>query len=134
ETLVARKSQAYARLTGTAPALVAGAAAFVRAASSRVRMGLVSGAQRREIEPALARAGLADRFEVILAGGDVARCQPDPAGCPPPAPRRPTRARQRVARARHGALHRRRVVARRRRTAHAHGPRSRDVRPGAAHQ
>src|SRR5438270_584058 len=80
ETLVARKSRAYARLTGTAPALVAGAAAFVRVASSRFRMGLVSGAQRREIEPALARAGLADCFEVIVAGEDVARCKPDPGG------------------------------------------------------
>jgi len=54
QALVARKSQAYARLTGTAPPLVPGAAAFVRAASGRFRMGLVSGAQRREIEPGLA--------------------------------------------------------------------------------
>src|SRR2546423_9759780 len=80
QALVARKSQAYARLTGTAPPLVPGAAAFVRAASGRFRMGLVSGAQRREIEPALARAGLADCFEVIVAGEDVPRCKPDPAG------------------------------------------------------
>ena len=80
EVLVARKSQAYARLTGTAPALVPGAAAFVRAASERFRMGLVSGAQRREIEPALAAAGLADCFEVIVAGEDVPRCKPDPGG------------------------------------------------------
>src|SRR2546423_4320254 len=80
EALVARKSQAYARLTGTAPALVPGAAAFVRAASGRFRMGLVSGAQRREIEPALAAAGLADCFEVIVAGEDVPRCKPDPGG------------------------------------------------------
>jgi beta-phosphoglucomutase len=80
ETLVARKSQAYARLTGTAPALVPGAAAFVRAASGRFHIGLVSGAQRREIEPALAAAGLADCFEVIVAGEDVPRCKPDPAG------------------------------------------------------
>src|SRR5689334_7697675 len=41
EALVARKSLAYARLTGTTPALVPGAAAFVRAASARFRMGLV---------------------------------------------------------------------------------------------
>src|SRR6266550_1842568 len=54
--------------------------AFVRAASERFRMGLVSGAQRREIEPALAAAGLADCFEVIVAGEDVPRCKPDPGG------------------------------------------------------
>jgi HAD superfamily hydrolase (TIGR01509 family) len=80
EALVTRKSQAYARLTGSAPALVPGVAAFVRAASGRFRMGLVSGAQRREIEPALAGAGLAECFEVIVAGEDVPRCKPDPAG------------------------------------------------------
>src|SRR2546429_7546240 len=51
ETLVARKSQAYARLTGTAPALVAGAAAVVRAASSPFRVGLVLGAQRPGNQP-----------------------------------------------------------------------------------
>src|SRR2546423_1570624 len=80
ETLVARKSQAYARLAGTAPALVPGAAAFVRAAGARFRLGLVSGALRREIEPGLAGAGLADCFEVVIAAEDVPRCKPDPAG------------------------------------------------------
>src|SRR4029077_11531366 len=80
EALVARKSQAYARLTGTAPALVAGAAAFVRAAIGRFRIGLVSGAQRREIEPALAAAGLAGRFEGVVGGEGGPRCKPDPGG------------------------------------------------------
>src|SRR5204862_1055208 len=73
EVLVARKSQAYARLTGTAPALVPGAAAFVRAASERFRMGLVSGAQRREIEPALAAPGPAAGVEGIAAGDAAPR-------------------------------------------------------------
>jgi HAD superfamily hydrolase (TIGR01509 family) len=80
DALVARKSQAYARLIGTTPALVPGAAAFVRAAAARFRLGLVSGAQRREIEPALAGAGLADCFAVIVAAEDVPRCKPDPVG------------------------------------------------------
>src|SRR5207253_3084613 len=133
ETLVARKSQAYARLTGTAPALVPGAAAFVRAASGRFRIGLVSGAQRREIETALAAAGLADCFEVIVAGEDVPRCKPDPAGYLA-ARTALARDRPRLARARHGALPRHRAVARRRRAAHAHGARSRDVRSGAPDQ
>src|SRR2546429_9787326 len=101
ETLVARKSQAYARLAGTAPALVPGAAAFVRAASERFRMGLVSGAQRREIEPALAAAGLADCFEVIVAGEDVPPCKPGPRGY----------LAARAALARGGALEPRRCVA-----------------------
>src|SRR5256714_15677523 len=51
ETLVARKSQAYARLAGTAPALVPGAAAFVRAAGARFRLGVVSGAAGRGAWP-----------------------------------------------------------------------------------
>src|SRR2546421_11919864 len=78
EELVARKSQAYARLTGTAPVLVPGAAAFVRAASGRFRMGLVSGAQRRGIEPALAAPRLADCVEVSAAGGGVPPSEPGP--------------------------------------------------------
>ena len=42
EALVARKSQVYTRLIGAAPVLVPGVAAFVRAASGRFRLGLVS--------------------------------------------------------------------------------------------
>jgi beta-phosphoglucomutase len=79
-TLVARKSRAYTRLVGTTPALVPGAARFVRAAAARFRLGLVSGAQRQEIEPALSGAGLADCFAVIVAAEDVPRCKPDPSG------------------------------------------------------
>src|SRR2546423_13953240 len=39
EVLVARKSRAYARLTGTAPVLVPGAAAVVRGPGGGVRVG-----------------------------------------------------------------------------------------------
>jgi len=80
EALVARKSQVYTRLIGAAPVLVPGVAAFVRAASGRFRLGLVSGAQRREIKPGLVGTGLADCFEVIVAAEDVPRCKPDPGG------------------------------------------------------
>ena len=80
EALVARKSQIYTGLIGATPVLVPGVAEFVRAASGRFRLGLVSGAQRREIEPALTGTGLADCFEVIVAAEDVPRCKPDPSG------------------------------------------------------
>ena len=80
EALVARKSRIYTRLIGAAPVLVPGVADFVRAASGRFRLGLVSGAQRREIEPGLVGTGLADCFEVIVAAEDVPRCKPDPGG------------------------------------------------------
>src|SRR5256885_4568972 len=82
EALVARKSQIYTRLIGATPVLVPGVAEFVRAASGRFRLGLVSGAQRREIEPGLTGTGLADCFEVIVAAEDVPRCKPDPSGYP----------------------------------------------------
>src|SRR2546423_2405076 len=78
EKLVARKSQAYARLAGTAPALVPGAAAFVRAAGARFRLGLVSGALRGEIQPGLPGAGPAGRLEVVIAAQDRPPRQPDP--------------------------------------------------------
>src|ERR1043166_6374930 len=78
--LVARKCQIYTRLIGAAPVLVPGVVDFVRAASGRFRLGLVSGAQRREIEPGLTGTGLADCFEVIVAAEDVPRCKPDPSG------------------------------------------------------
>src|SRR5260370_13616072 len=79
ETLVARKSRVYTRLIGTTPALVPGAAQFVRAAAARFRLGLVSGAQRPAPEPALAGAGPAGRFSVVGAPQEVPRRNPRPA-------------------------------------------------------
>src|SRR6266581_3483878 len=80
QALVVRKSQIYTRLIGATPVLVPGVAEFVRAASGRFRLGLVSGAQRREIEPGLTGTGLADCFEVIVAA--LARGGPlDPRRC-----------------------------------------------------
>lgn len=79
--LVTTKSRVYLQLVTTSLRLVAGAAEFVRDAGQRFRLGIVSGALRREIDHALAQAGggLAGRFEVIIAADDVPRCKPDPA-------------------------------------------------------
>jgi HAD superfamily hydrolase (TIGR01509 family) len=52
----------------------------VRHAASRVPVGVVSGAYRREIEPVLAGAGLADAVGVIVTAEDVTRGKPDPEG------------------------------------------------------
>jgi beta-phosphoglucomutase len=49
-------------------------------AANRVPVGIVSGAYRREIEPVLAGAGIADAVDVIVAADDVARGKPDPEG------------------------------------------------------
>jgi len=80
DRLVAEKSRLYEHSIAAALALVPGAATFVRSASRRFRLGLVSGALRREIELGLDRAGLRPYFEVIVAAEDVGPCKPDPAG------------------------------------------------------
>ena len=77
--LVTKKSRLYLELVATSLRLVEGAPEFVRDAAQRFRLGLVSGALRREIDHVLSKTGLADRFEIIIAANDVPRCKPDPA-------------------------------------------------------
>jgi len=80
EQLLAAKSRIYQRLIDRSLALVPGAAEFVPRAAGRFRLGLVSGALRREVDLVLDRAGLRRHFDVLVAAEDVARCKPDPAG------------------------------------------------------
>lgn len=77
--LVKKKSQVYLQLVAKSLRLVPGATEFVHEAAKRFRLGIVSGALRREIDHVLAQTGFAERFEVIVAAGDVPRCKPDPA-------------------------------------------------------
>jgi beta-phosphoglucomutase-like phosphatase (HAD superfamily) len=88
DRLVATKSRVYLTLIAKSLRLVAGVAEFVRESARRYRLGIVSGALRREIDIALRKSGLAvvkgdgeqgDRFEVIIAADDVLQCKPDPA-------------------------------------------------------
>ena len=79
EFLVQTKSRVYLNLVTTSLRLVAGAPEFVRDAATRFRLGIVSGALRREIDHVLSRTGLADGFEIIISADDVSRCKPDPA-------------------------------------------------------
>jgi HAD superfamily hydrolase (TIGR01509 family) len=80
DALVAEKSRRYERLIGESLTLVPGAEEFVARAADSCRLGLVSGALRREIDLVLDRAELRRHFEVIIAAEDVACCKPDPAG------------------------------------------------------
>lgn len=80
DALVAEKSRRYERLIEGSLTLVPGAAEFVARAAGSYRLGIVSGALRREIELVLDRSGLRNHFEVIVAAEDVAGCKPDPAG------------------------------------------------------
>jgi beta-phosphoglucomutase len=77
--LVAKKSKLYLELVATSLKLVAGAREFVLDAGKRFRLGIVSGALRAEIDAVLRQTKLVDRFEIIVAGGEVPRCKPDPA-------------------------------------------------------
>ena len=77
--LVSRKSQAYLQLVAKSLRMVPGATEFVYDASKRYRLGIVSGAVRREIDYVLSQTGFADRFEVIVAADDVSMSKPNPA-------------------------------------------------------
>ncbi|MGH7522074.1 MAG: HAD family hydrolase [Gemmatimonadales bacterium] len=79
EHLVNLKSRLYLQLVANSLQVVPGAREFVIDAGKRFRLGIVSGALRREIDHVLGQITLADRFEIIIAAGDVARCKPDPA-------------------------------------------------------
>jgi HAD superfamily hydrolase (TIGR01509 family) len=77
--LVDTKSKVYLELVQSSLQLVPGAREFVRDAAKRFRLGIVSGALRREIDTLLARTDLAPHFEVIVAAGDVPHSKPNPA-------------------------------------------------------
>lgn len=77
--LVEGKSGIYQQLIERSLTMVPGAAEFVRDAGKRYRLGIVSGALRSEIDLVLRRTTIGDRFEVIIAAGDVPQSKPDPA-------------------------------------------------------
>ena len=52
----------------------------VRYAAARVPVAVVSGAYRREIDPVLAGAGLAEHVTAVVTADDVTRGKPDPEG------------------------------------------------------
>jgi len=77
--LVSKKSHVYLKLVATSLRMVPGATEFVHDAAKRYRLGIVSGALRREIDHVLSQTGFADRFEVIVAADDVSMSKPNPA-------------------------------------------------------
>jgi HAD superfamily hydrolase (TIGR01509 family) len=79
DRLVEEKSRIYQQLIDRSLTMVPGAVEFVGDAAKRYRLGIVSGALRSEIDLVLGRTPIADRFEIIVAAGDVVRCKPDPA-------------------------------------------------------
>lgn len=53
---------------------------FIRKCSQRFALGIVSMADRREIEYVLMKTTLADNFTAIISAGEVKECKPDPEG------------------------------------------------------
>ena len=77
-SLIERKSELHRRAIGDEPPLFPGVVTFVKAASRRYALAVVSMARRVEIDYVLARAGLGAEFDAIVSAEDVAACKPDP--------------------------------------------------------
>lgn len=80
EEIVARKSRYYFDLVGNNPPFVAGAINFIKEASRRFRLAVVSGALRSEILHNLSIGTLSGYFPVIVSADDVTSSKPDPEG------------------------------------------------------
>ena len=79
QRLAARKQEHYRRLVAGGPMTVRGVVEFVaELAARRVPRAVATSASRRDVEDLLTRAGLRDRFEVVVAAEDVSRGKPDP--------------------------------------------------------
>src|SRR6266516_506976 len=59
----------------------AGVVTFIKAASRRYQLGVVSMAQRVEVNYVLERAAVDTCFTVVIAGEDAPACKPDPGAC-----------------------------------------------------
>ncbi|MEA2205094.1 MAG: beta-phosphoglucomutase [Blastocatellia bacterium] len=59
--------------------LCAGIVTFLKAASRYFQLGVVSMAERVEVDYVLQRAAIAELFQVIITAADVSACKPDPA-------------------------------------------------------
>ncbi len=81
DRLAARKAAWYAEQVRSGLPLVSGVRAFVHeAANTGMRIGVISGALRREIVAGLDCAGISDVVRVVVSAEDVAAGKPDPAG------------------------------------------------------
>ena len=80
--LVTRKSAYYQeRIRDVGFPFFAGAEALVRAAvGEELRLGVVSGALRGEVEGALVQLGVREHFLALVAAEDVSEGKPDPEG------------------------------------------------------
>ncbi|AGY59806.1 HAD family hydrolase [Gloeobacter kilaueensis] len=81
EALVRQKEALYRQSADPKKLLIAGVADLLdRASASGLRLAIVSGAGRAEIEWILNLTGLAGRFAAVVAAEDTGRGKPDPGG------------------------------------------------------
>jgi beta-phosphoglucomutase len=76
--LVARKTEIFDGMLGSAEVLYPGAAACVERLAAAFPLGIASGALRHEIEAILRRHGLDQFFRFIVASGDTPASKPAP--------------------------------------------------------
>lgn len=79
--LLDARRRRYADLVADAPTIPAQTGDLLdTAAAAGVALGVVTGAQRADVDVALAAAGLSERFAVVVTEEDVRRGKPDPEG------------------------------------------------------
>jgi beta-phosphoglucomutase-like phosphatase (HAD superfamily) len=80
ELAALRASRAFGVAAARGLPLTLGAAAFVRAAAGKARLGIVTRAPRRDVDLILSFSGLADSFECVVTAEDYTG--PEPASDP----------------------------------------------------
>lgn len=78
--LIARKTDYYLQAINERFLLFPGVVELVQTLAVSYPMGIVSGAQREEIEHVLERAGIRDCFQIIITSADLNSGKPDPEG------------------------------------------------------
>ncbi len=78
-SVIEREGALHRELLGEQMPLFPGVATFIKALARRYPLGVVSMADRSEIDYVLERAALSGVFSVIVSAGDVTVCKPDPA-------------------------------------------------------
>ncbi|HMX26777.1 MAG TPA: HAD family phosphatase [Blastocatellia bacterium] len=78
--LIARKTDYYLEAINDRFLLFPGVTKLARAVAAKYPMGIVSGAERKEIEYVLVRAGIRDCFQTIITSADLNSGKPDPEG------------------------------------------------------
>ena len=80
DELIARKASRYFRAAETGLSYYDGVQDLIPRLAARYPLAIYSGALRPEIDWALGRIGVLDRFAAIISAEQTTRCKPDPQG------------------------------------------------------